>query len=128
MSIDFFYELNKVQKELENLGEEVSDAVRHSLEDVLDWAKAGYQKQALREQLKAELQRAVPEQQSLLTHEWCQDSGLSVSQAKTNLKDAFTSHAGKKLQTDMGTLVTNVADSVEDMKTFKQSFKASNWI
>lgn len=128
MSIDFFYELNKVQKELENLGEEVSDAVRHSLEDVLDWAKAGYQKQALREQLKAELQRVVPEQQSLLTHEWCKDSGLSVSQAKTNLKDAFTSHAGNKLQTDMGTLVTSVADSVEDMKTFKQSFKASNWI
>lgn len=67
-------------------------------------------------------------QVSLLTHEWCQDSGLSVSQAKKNLKDAFTSHAGKKLQTDMGTLVTSVADSVEDMKTFKQSFKASNWI
>ena len=52
MTIDFDYEVKKVQKELEKiekLGEEVSKSVRQSLEEILDWAKAGYQKQALRE-------------------------------------------------------------------------------
>lgn len=70
MTIDFDYEVKKVQKELEKiekLGEEVSKSVRQSLEEILDWAKAGYQKQALREQLKHEFERTIAEKKSCLS-------------------------------------------------------------
>lgn len=127
MKIDFDYEVRKAQKELEKiekLGEEVSKSVRQSLEDLLDWAKAGYQKQALREQLKHEFERIVAEKQRLVKNDWCQASVDSVKQAQRNLKDSFTSKSGKNIQKKLTDRTLLMGDSEDDINTLKKSVKS----
>ncbi|MGX7417358.1 hypothetical protein ACWOFR_01000 [Carnobacterium gallinarum] len=126
--MDFEYELKKVQREIEQLGEDVSATVRQSLEDVLNWAKAGYQKQALREQLKSEFQRTISSEKERVTKEWCQESSDSVTRAKIKLEDAFSSKSGTELQEEIRKSTDCLKDSQEAIQKFKQSFKSSNWI
>lgn len=127
MKIDFDYEMKKAQKELEKiekLGEEVSKNVRQSLEDLLDWAKAGYQKQALREQLKHEFERMVVEKKQLVKNDWCQASIDSVKQAQRNLNDSFTSKSGKNIQKKLTDRTLLMGDSEDDINTLKKSVKS----
>lgn len=127
MKIDFDYEMKKVQKELEKiekLGEEVSKSVRQSLEELLDWAKAGYQKQALREQLKHEFERITAEKQDLLKPDWCKASVDLVKEAKGNLKDSFTSKSGKDIQQKLTDRSVLMWDSKDDINKLKKSMKS----
>lgn len=127
MKIDFDYEVKKAQKELEKiekLGEEVSKSVRQSLEDLLDWAKAGYQKQALREQLKHEFERMVVEKQALVKNDWCEASVDSVKEAQRNLKDSFTSKSGKNIQKKLTDRTLLMGDSEDDINKLKKSVKS----
>ncbi|MFS7414241.1 hypothetical protein AB6889_17420 [Carnobacterium maltaromaticum] len=129
MTIDFDYEVKKVQKELEKiekLGEEVSKSVRQSLEEILDWAKAGYQKQALREQLKHEFERTIAEKKELLKPDRCQSSVDSVRDAQRNLKDSFTSKSGKDIQQKLTDRAVLMGDSKDDINKLKKSMKSAN--
>ena len=124
-----FYEVKKVQKELEKiekLGEEVSKSVRQSLEEILDWAKAGYQKQALREQLKHEFERTIAEKKELLKPDRCQSSVDSVRDAQRNLKDSFTSKSGKDIQQKLTDRAVLMGDSKDDINKLKKSMKSAN--
>ncbi|CAD5902929.1 hypothetical protein [Carnobacterium maltaromaticum] len=129
MTIDFDYEVKKVQKELEKiekLGEEVSKSVRQSLEEILSWAKAGYQKQALREQLKHEFERTIAEKKELLKSDRCQSSVDSVRDAQRNLKDSFTSKSGKDIQQKLTDRAVLMGDSKDDINKLKKSMKSAN--
>ena len=129
MTIDFDYEVKKVQKELEKiekLGEEVSKSVRQSLEEILDWAKAGSQKQALREQLKHEFERTIAEKKELLKPDRCQSSVDSVRDAQRNLKDSFTSKSGKDIQQKLTDRAVLMGDSKDDINKLKKSMKSAN--
>lgn len=131
MKTDFDYELKKVQKELEKigkLGEEVSKSVRQSLEDVLDWAKAGYQRQALREQLKSEINQIISEKQELVTHDWCQEGSGYVRRAKEQLEDAFSSKSGKDIQQNLTSLIELSIESEEGIKKLKKSIQSKHTI
>jgi len=126
MAIDYGYELQKIQKELkkiETLGEDISDSVRNSLEDLLNWAKAGYQKQALREQLKNEFQKIIPEKKELIKTDLCKEASQTIKEVRVQLKDSFSSKSGEKIQKNLTSLGTASHDLEQDIEIFKRSIK-----
>ncbi len=127
MKIDFYHELKKAQKELEKvekLGEEISKSARQSLEDILVWAKSGYQKQALREQLKHEFAKIIQENKRSLTAQGCQDGAESLKRAQRQLKDSFSSKAGKDIQEGLRQLLIRLEDSEEEIIKLQKSIQS----
>ncbi|MGX7419182.1 hypothetical protein ACWOFR_10335 [Carnobacterium gallinarum] len=125
--MDFEYELRKIQRDIAKLDKETSLAVRVGLEEVLNWAKKGYQKQALREQIKQELARRVQLKKELVTAQWYQESNASIYQAKDQLNDSFTSRSGENLQQTLVNIMNQLSDTTEQIRYFKQSIKGSDW-
>lgn len=127
MSIDFGRELENVKKQLANLEEDVSESVKNSLEDMLNWAKKGYQRQVLNERIKSKVERIISEKQDMVTKEWCAESLDEVNKIKSQLTDAFTSKSSKKLQDKMEKRAKKIAYTEEDLITLKKSFKTKGW-